>query len=128
MIRSFMCRRTADANAPICYYDHCAGHLIELEPLERDSGKLQVRAPALFLRPQQDYTGMGSGRMPTQIGESFVGRNQPALLTLDTRPQIIVVYSTPALRRYRRCIMTPSGHHVGNLPREVLVDFDARTH
>jgi hypothetical protein len=37
------------------------------------------------------------------------------------------VCSLPALRHYLHRIVTLSSHHAGNLPGQVLVDFDARS-
>jgi|GEM_PF-6779405 len=117
-----------DANAPFRHDYNSAGNLIELEPLKRDSSKLQVSAAALFLCPQQDDTGVVSGRMPAQIGEPFVGCNQPTLFTLDAWPEVIIGYSLPALLRHRRRVVTPSSHQIGNLPGQILIDLNARVH
>ncbi len=71
---------------------------------------------------------MTSRLVSAEIGESLVGRNQPAPLALNARPQNIVTHSLPLLPGYCRRIVTMSDRQVGNLPRQVLVDLDAHTH
>jgi len=121
-------RRAADANAPIRHHHNSAGEVVELKLVKRNGGKLQVRAAALFRRPQEDYTGVAPRGMQSQIGEPFIRRNQPAPLILNARPKLIVGQSLPALPDDSRHIVTPSGDEVGNLPREILVDLNVRNH
>jgi hypothetical protein len=103
-------------------------NLIEIKPLERDCGKLQVGAPALFLGPQQDHTSVASGRMPPQISEPFIRRHEPSPLSLDTGPEVVVGYSLPALPNYSHCVMASRGHQVDSLSGQVFVDLNACTH
>ena len=112
----------------MCHNHNGAGKIVELESIKRNSCKLQVRAAALLLRPQQDHSGVSSGRMPAEIGKTLVRRNQPASLILNARPELIVGHSLPALPQNSRRVITPSGHEVGNLPRQVLVDLNVRGH
>jgi hypothetical protein len=81
--------------------DNCPGKLIEVHLPERNAGKLQVCAPPLFLGPEKNDTGVIPRRMVSQIGKSFVGGNQPSTLTLNPRPEDVIVPrpASPVRRR-----------------------------
>ena len=66
--------------------------------------------------------------MSAEIGKSLVNRDQPAPLGLNAGPEVIILCSLPALPHYRRCIVSARDCQVGNLPGQILIDLDARTH
>jgi hypothetical protein len=63
--------------------------------------------------------------MATQVGKTFVGRDQPSFLCLHARPQLIIWKALPSLHHHYHRIVTSSGKEVGNLSWEVFVNLDA---
>ena len=67
---------------------------------------------------------MLSWRILSEIGESLISRNQPAILILNERPQKIVRRSLPTLSKDGRRVMSARDQQVGNLPGQILVDLN----
>jgi hypothetical protein len=76
---------------------------------------------------------LGDSRCPArrvlaQVGKSLVSRHQPAPLTLDLaairfRPTFPASLAPP-----RGCVVTADEQQVGDLPGQVFIDLESRTH
>jgi hypothetical protein len=100
--------------------NHCSSKLIEVQPLKRDRSKFQVRPPAFFLWPEKNYASMAPGGMLSQVCESLVGCNQPALFILNARPKSFIGGALPTLLNDRHRLVTEPNQQLSHLSRQDL--------
>jgi hypothetical protein len=67
---------------------------------------------------------VGTGRIPSNIAEAFVGGEQPTLFGLNCRKKVLIGIAREPLNVHSLGVIRGDGKDTGNVHGKVLIEFD----